>query len=151
QGKSGVRGVSRDTADRAPGKEVPAVTLTAELSSPGADPLNPFAQPGHRTDPYAGYRKLRETDPLHHVAGLGWVSVGYEDCRELLKTDNTRQADPNEWQPDFGLPGIEDLQGTVREWIGMSNPPDHRRRRSLCDQAFKRKTVLSLQVIVDEC
>ncbi|ONH27989.1 cytochrome P450 [Pseudofrankia asymbiotica] len=115
----------------------------------GVDPLNPFAAPAFTRRPHPEYDRVRALDPLPHCAGVGWIALAYEDCRDLLKSDLTRQADPAEWQPDYGLPGIEELQQTIREWIGMSNEPEHKRRRALADRAFKRTSVHGLRQIID--
>lgn len=111
-------------------------------------PLDPFADPAFEVDPFPFYERLRETSPVTRT-GYGWVAVDYGDCKALLTTEATRQADPTEWQPKEDLAGLDELQQTVREWIGMSNPPDHKRRWVLCEAAFSARTVKGLRALVE--
>jgi pimeloyl-[acyl-carrier protein] synthase len=125
--------------------------MAETIPKPGtAETFNIFAQPGFLDDPWPHYERLRAIDPLHK-SEVGWIALGYEDCREFLHTGRTRQADPTEWQMPLDLPGRNELQDTVREWIGMSNPPAHRQRRALIEKAFMRQSVEKLKHIVHQC
>jgi cytochrome P450 len=81
--------------------------------------FDPFLDPNFLLHPYPFYERIRQESPVARTS-RGWIAVNYDDCRRLLMSESTRQADPTEWRPKADIDGLDELQSTVREWIGMS-------------------------------
>jgi cytochrome P450 len=86
-------------------------------------------------DPYAHYRRLRESDPVHWDEARGsWVLTRYADVAAALRDEEWLSA---EQQP-------------VATSMLVSDPPDHTRLRSLVAKAFTPRTVSELAPRIDE-
>ena len=102
----------------------------------------------YRSDPVGAFAKLRETGPLFpaRLFGFGniWLATTYQACDEILKNDvlfcrNPRNAGKrNYFVFQLLLPGI--FQKLSNNMLAMDEP-DHRRLRTLVDQAFQRRSV----------
>lgn len=72
-------------------------------------------------DPYAGYRYLRDHDPVHYEAGAGtWLLTRHEDCSALLRSDRFSAAlgQTHRRRP-----------GALPETMLTTDPPRHTRLR----------------------
>ncbi len=100
-------------------------------------------------DPYGVYARLRETAPVHRIAGTdgnpAWLVTRYDDVREaladpLLSLDKSH-ATPGSYR-GFALPPA--LEANL---LNM-DPPDHTRIRGLVGKAFTRRRVERLRAPV---
>lgn len=102
--------------------------------SPG--PVDWFS-PAFLSDPYAHYRQMRETDPVHWDAGRrSWLLFRYADIDTVLRDDASFSA----------------RQGYAPSML-VTDPPEHTRLRSLVNKAFTARAVRDLapriQQIID--
>ncbi|HEV2992941.1 MAG TPA: cytochrome P450 [Acidimicrobiia bacterium] len=117
--------------------------------------INPFA-PGYFEDPYAQYRALRRTAPVHHSPMGPWTITRYEDCSRLLRDPTLSVAERNATaMPRSAVleaAGYERSERGSRSILNL-DPPDHTRIRRLAQQAFTPRRVEALvprvQALVD--
>ncbi|MEU4995431.1 cytochrome P450 [Streptomyces sp. NPDC021622] len=116
------------------------------LADDPADGLIGDPADGLVDDPYAVYARLRETAPVHRVAGPdgspAWLVTRYDDVRAALadprlSLDNSH-ALPGSYR-GFALPPA--LEANL---LNM-DPPDHTRIRRLVAKAFTSRRVESLR------
>ncbi|MFF4354142.1 cytochrome P450 [Streptomyces sp. NPDC001530] len=101
--------------------------------------------------PYAVYDRLRDTAPVHRIAGPdgnpAWLVTRYDDVREALANPrlslHKRHALPGSYQ-GFALPPALDAN------LLNMDPPDHTRIRRLVGRAFTPRRVEQLRVPVRE-
>jgi len=99
--------------------------MSIEASRPASD----WVSREFLADPYAYYRRLRESDPVHFDKARGsWVLTRYSDVAAALRDEDRLSA---EQQP-------------VATSMLVSDPPDHTRLRSLVAKAFTPRTVSQL-------
>lgn len=105
------------------------------LHDPLYDPLDPAVH----ADPYPGYRRLREVDPVHRSPLGYWLLTRYADVA-------LAERDPR-FGRGFGLAEndlmLEALGGSgspvvaeMSRWMLLMDPPDHTRLRTLVSAAF---------------
>lgn len=105
----------------------------------GFDPFDP----AFSADPYAHYRRLRETSPVHRTPGGLWVLTRQRDCAAVLR------------DPRFGHgdgPFVREINAgeeRVRSFLVL-DPPDHTRLRGLVSKAFTARTVQRLRPRVEQ-
>jgi cytochrome P450 len=97
-----------------------------------------WTSPAFLADPYAYYRHLRETDPVHFDAGRGaWLITRYDHVMAIVRDDERFSA----------------RQGYATSML-VTDPPEHTRLRSLVNKAFTaqavRKLAPRIQEIVDD-
>lgn len=109
--------------------------------------FNPF-MPGFDEDPYAHYRRLRESDPVQeHPLGFWFVSR-HEDVFTLLRAglsveDRNLAAGPiRDQYEQLGAEKSVNLSMLDRD------PPDHTRLRSLVAKVFTPRSVAALEPLV---
>ena len=115
--------------------------------------FNPFL-PSYVRDPYAAYRRLRDSEPVHRSTVLqAWVVTGYEECRDVLREPARYSSDPALARG----PLAEQLQRRRREsplgetaTVLNSDPPAHTRLRALVSRAFTPRRVEGLRPHVGE-
>jgi cytochrome P450 len=138
---------------------------SASSSSPSPETLFDFTRPAFRRDPYATYRVLRESAPLHCVDGaLGrfWVLTRHADVTAVLRDPrmsverNLRFA-PLAPAPDADPETLHPLARALRVLVRVMlfrDPPDHTRLRGLVGRAFTPRMVEALRprvaALVDE-
>ncbi|MFG2499585.1 cytochrome P450 [Streptomyces sp. NPDC048441] len=111
-------------------------------------PITPQQDPadGLIDDPYATYARLRDTAPVHRIAGTdgnpAWLVTRYDDVRAAL-ADPRLSLDKSNALPGsyrgFALPPALDAN-----MLNM-DPPDHTRIRRLVVKAFTSRRVESLR------
>jgi hypothetical protein len=109
-----------------------------------------------RKDPYAVYRLLRERDPVHRggysLSENSWAVTEHEAVRDILQMEKI-SANPRAlgMEPD-PRPGSPKTQHKLT-MLQLDNP-DHKRLRSLVQQAFTPKAIEAfrprIEAIVDE-
>ncbi|MFO7591601.1 MAG: cytochrome P450 [Acidimicrobiia bacterium] len=119
--------------------------------------LNPF-EDGFFDDPYAQYRRLRESVPIHESPLGPWTLLRYEDCSRLLRNpttsvEETSLASESERRAMFAAAGYDRPDRGSLAILNL-DPPDHTRIRRLMQKAFTPRRVEALnervQVLVDE-
>ncbi len=92
-------------------------------------------------DPYAHYKALRESNPIHFNEARGvWMLTRYDDMVGVLRDDDRFSA-------ERGPPGIGD---DVPKSMLSSDPPDHTRLRTLVNKAFTPRTIRQLTERIQE-
>jgi hypothetical protein len=118
--------------------------------------FNPFS-PDAISNPYPGYRLLREQDPVHYSPLMdGWVLSRYDDVLATLK-DTRFSADRRRARNRLVQQAMA-AQGETGPLVQAStmltsDPPDHTRLRGLVSKAFTARVVDAMgphiQEIVD--
>ena len=114
--------------------------------------LNPFA-PGFYDDPYAQYRQLRETEPVHHSPLGLWFLSRWADCHQVLRLPGTSVDERNSviQERNDALEEAAGGRGVRRtQSILGTDPPDHTRIRKLVSKAFTPRTISRLEGRVAE-
>ncbi|MER5525215.1 cytochrome P450 [Streptomyces sp. NPDC002677] len=97
-------------------------------------------------DPYAVHARLRETGPVHRVAGTdglpAWLVTRYEDVRQAL-ADPRFSLDKAHAKPG-GYRGLALPPALDANLLNM-DPPDHTRVRRLVSQAFTPRRIALLR------
>lgn len=114
-------------------------------------PLDQDPAEGLLADPYATYERLRDSAPVHRIAGPdgnpAWLVTRYDDVCEALANPllslDKRHALPGSYQ-GFALPPALDAN------LLNMDPPDHTRIRRLVGRAFTPRRVEQLCTPVRE-
>ena len=111
----------------------------------------------YRATPFEAFGRLREMGalvPAHlPIFGNVWLVTTYEAVNEVLKNDKLFCRDPRNagrnsfWAINLMLPGL--VRRLSQNMIGKDEP-DHRRLRSLVDQAFQRQRTSDLRPRIEE-
>ena len=106
----------------------------------------------YRARPFEAFGRLREQGPLVHarlpMLGKIWLVTTYQAVEEVLKNDklfcrNPRNAGKRKYLAfQLMMPGL--FRRLSQNMIG-ADEPDHRRLRSLVDQAFQRQNISELR------
>jgi cytochrome P450 len=93
-----------------------------------------WSSPAFLADPYAHYRRLRESDPVHWDESRGsWLIFRYADVDAVLRDDRRFSA----------------RQGYATSML-VTDPPEHTRLRSLVNKAFTARAVRELAPRIQE-
>src|SRR4051812_20087882 len=120
--------------------------------------LNPF-EPGFFDDPYAQYKLVRESDPVHLSPIGAWALFRYADVHHVLRDPSLsveeRHMKPLAFEADPDIQAMIDerREGGTHTMLNL-DPPDHHRLRRLVAKVFTPRTVEALrprvQQLVDE-
>ncbi|MBI3409055.1 MAG: cytochrome P450 [Planctomycetes bacterium] len=105
-----------------------------------------------KQNPFPTWARMRDLGPVIRVRlpifGKAWVATTYEAVNELLRDHDRFMQNPtlagNRWMQTLLRWLPRNLQ-PVRTHMLLRDPPDHRRLRSLVDQAFQRQSVEALR------
>ena len=98
-----------------------------------------FTSAAVKADPYATYRRLRSTDPVHRMRVIdGWALTRYRDVEAVLR-DHKRFANAGRILVETVPLSLLDL-----------DPPEHTRLRLLVSKAFTPRAVTMLRTRVQE-
>jgi len=102
----------------------------------GADPMDPE----HQYDPYPGFRRLREEQPVSLTPWGNWRVTRYDDCVRVLKELSAGMR-----RTDGLLPGQSPDDPAVGQaaFMLLQDPPAHTRLRKLVSKAFTPRAVAS--------
>jgi cytochrome P450 len=132
----------------------------ASASTPTAPPRPAdafdFTRPAFRRDPYATYRALRESAPLHCVQGaIGrfWVLTRHADVTAVLRdprmsVERVARLAPAPLAPGTDPESLHPLARALRVFSRVMlfrDPPDHTRLRGLVGRAFTPRMVEALR------
>lgn len=97
-----------------------------------------LSAPEARQDPYAIYRKMRETAPVHWSRVMAaWLVTGYDEVREVYRSHERFSSVGKSARDVVQLPGsIRSLMPSVELMettpaLAQADPPTHTRQRSL--------------------
>jgi cytochrome P450 len=93
-------------------------------------------------DPYRYYAALRERDPVHRNPDGSYLLTRYDDLAAVYRDPVGWSSDKKiEFKPKFGDSPLYEHHTTS---VVFTDPPDHRRIRSLFQAAFTRKALQAL-------
>lgn len=102
---------------------------------------------GFKKDPYPTFSQLREKDPIYRTllpsGQYAWIVTRYEDAVVILK-DQRFIKDATKLMDD------DSSQNIMAKTMLFSDPPDHRRLRSLVQQAFTPRMIEGLRERIEE-
>ena len=103
--------------------------------------------PQGRVDPYPLYAAARELGPLKRVKDYPmFICTGYAEINGVLRDGafgkQPFESIPEEWRKQLTVEGS--VETVSRSMLG-TNPPDHRRVRSLISSAFTQRRVAGLE------
>ena len=103
--------------------------------------------PQGRVDPYPLYAAARELGPLNLIKNFPlYLCTGYAEINGVLRDGafgkQPFESIPEEWRAQLTVAGSVE---TVSRSILGTNPPDHRRVRSLISSAFTQRRIAGLQ------
>lgn len=103
-------------------------------------------EPEHRADPFPLLRELRETSPVHQLAGFPiWYTTRYDDCHKVLRTPEFVKV--TEYLAlDFvtGDPVPPPPAGMVLP-MAFIDPPEHTPIRRVMSSGFTRRRMDTLR------
>jgi cytochrome P450 len=105
-----------------------------------------LTDPALMNDRYGYYRRLRETEPIHHSPLGFWTLARYADVEAFLRAPQTSSAPPSD--PLFAaLRGGHDAPAmrSMRRWMAGKDGPEHRRLRRLVARALTPNAVERLR------
>ena len=119
--------------------------MTATIERDASPLFNP-GDPGMRADPYPYYRRLRETDPVHHSPYGYWVLSRYRDVDAVSRDPRCSSDFPHDanWARHRGGPGCPVVDSAAL-WMMMQDGVPARRLRSLVGQVFNQRAAERLR------
>lgn len=105
-----------------------------------------LTDPALMNDRYNYYRRLRETEPIHHSPHGFWTLARYADVDAFLRAPQTSAAAPED--PLFtALRGGRDAPAmrSMRRWMVVKDGAEHRRLRRLVARALTPNAVEGLR------
>lgn len=99
-------------------------------------------------EPFEWYGRMRAEAPVRYDERREvWDVFRYEDTKAILADDSTFSSDPSR-APQFDAP--EDEQSPIMDTVLFSDPPEHRRLRSVVDELFRPNAVTDLAPRIEE-
>jgi cytochrome P450 len=113
--------------------------------------------PAFHANPLPTFDRMRADGPLVRlklpIVGTTWLAVTHDACAELLKDHQTFARDP----ANAGSRTQERILKLLPRTLGLlalnmlgHDDPEHRRLRSLVDQAFQRRAIESIRPMIAE-
>jgi pimeloyl-[acyl-carrier protein] synthase len=106
----------------------------------------PYA-PENLRDPYPMYKKLRDTQPIHYAQTREYIVTGYDDVKEILKSNAFETGNRMEWVKR----GVQYLQSkdedfsalyhAMNSFVLMLNAPQHMKIRTFISRAWDNREV----------
>ena len=109
---------------------------------------------GRLDDPFPLFQLLRAEDPVHWSESLGsWLLTRYEDvAAAFLDTRLSAKRVPIYMSqiPEPVRTRVRPLGEHFEKWLGMTDPPDHTRLRTLIGRAFTPKSIEGMRSRIQE-
>jgi cytochrome P450 len=110
-----------------------------------------------KENPFPTLARLREAGPLIRtrlpILGKAWLATTFESVNELLRDHHRFVQSPitagNRWMAGIMSWLPRSLRPLTTNML-VRDPPDHRRLRSLVDQAFQRHSIESLRPRIEQ-
>jgi cytochrome P450 PksS len=122
----------------------------ATMESPIYDLFSPEAQ----INAYPLYKKIREEDPVHYAANLGyWLLTRYEDVEAALKDERLSADRSSLFVHQIGNLDVSLIQNflyIIKNMMIEKDPPEHTRMRKVANQGFTTKALESWRSIIQE-
>jgi cytochrome P450 len=114
----------------------------------GFDP----ADPGFRQDPYAHYRRLRESTPVFRSPAGFWVLSRHRECDLVMRDERFGYPPPAAAakDPAAGGPALPGGFADQRHMLIFMNPPDHTRLRRVLRDTFGPRVMRSATGYITE-
>ncbi|WP_158920501.1 cytochrome P450 [Streptomyces sp. NBRC 109706] len=105
-----------------------------------------LTDPALMNDRYEYYRRLRETEPIHHSPQGFWTLARYADVEAFLRAPQTSSATPEDAM-FAALRGGRDAPAmrSMRRWMVVKSGEEHRRLRRLVARALTPNAVERLR------
>jgi cytochrome P450 len=128
-----------------------------EAAAAGTLVWDPY-DPAWVSDPYAVYRELRRSNPVHRNALGFWVFTRHADCLAILRDRRSSSDGRNVDQSAFrefragDIPAQDGPESMLAEMAPFlfRDPPDHTRLRGLVQKAFTPRVVEGLRPRLQE-
>lgn len=99
-------------------------------------------------EPFSWYERMRRKEPIRYDENREiWGVFSYEDTKAVLRNDSAFSSDPQN-TPRFDVP--EEDQSPIMDTILFTDPPDHRRLRSVVEEFFRPNAVADLAPRIEE-
>lgn len=105
-------------------------------------------------NPYPLYKRIREEDPVHYEASLGyWILTRYQDVEAALRDEQLSSERRTLFIQQLGNLDVSLIQNFL-QLTGNSmiekDPPDHSRMRKLANQGFTTRALESWRSIIQK-
>lgn len=110
-----------------------------------------FRDPGVAGEPYAVYRELRETVPVHRSFTGHWVLSRYADAEHVMQAPGVGK-DVRAFVRGQGVPDWEHHPCFTRmlDHLIWANPPVHTRHRKLVSKVFTPRAVAAWEPAIEQ-
>lgn len=99
-------------------------------------------------EPFSWYERMRAEEPIHYDEQREiWDVFRYEDTKAVLRDDSAFSSDPQN-TPRFDVP--EEEQSPIMDTILFTDPPDHRRLRTVVEEFFRPNAIADLAPRIEE-
>ncbi|MDJ0848934.1 MAG: cytochrome P450 [Myxococcota bacterium] len=115
--------------------------MSAEIT-----PHDPYLEILAADDPIPGIARLRQGDPVHFVAPLGfWFVTRHEDVRRLLHDPGNVTHDKRVWERFVPAPEGSFMRWAEERSLFAQSPAEHARTRRLVSAAFTPRAVRRME------
>ncbi|MEM4781409.1 MAG: cytochrome P450, partial [Halalkalicoccus sp.] len=98
-------------------------------------------------EPFSWYARMREHAPIRYDERREiWDAFRYDDVKAILADDSAFSSDPSN-APGFDVPESE--QSPIMDTVLFTDPPDHRRLRSVVEEFFRPRAVADLAARIE--
>ena len=117
----------------------PLAAVLQRLPSADAKLLALAASPEVRADPWALYRRLRETRPVYRSRLGAWIVADHAGVNTVLRQPGISVDESKSTAPDE--PSGDAFSGLLGQTMLFRDPPDHERLRRLVARAFTPRRI----------
>ncbi|MGM3305906.1 cytochrome P450 [Anabaena sp. WFMT] len=105
-------------------------------------------------NPYPLYKRIREEDPVHYEASLGyWILTRYQDVEAALRDERLSSERRTLFIQQLGNLDVSLIQNFLQltdNSMIEKDPPDHSRMRKLANQGFTTRALESWRGIIQK-
>jgi pimeloyl-[acyl-carrier protein] synthase len=133
-------------------QSIPPVCL--ELNGAQQSPTYDLFAPEIIANPYPLYKRIREEDPVHYEASLGyWILTRYQDVEAALRDERLSANRRTLFIQQLGNLDVSLIQNFLQltdNSMIEKDPPDHSRMRKLANQGFTTRALESWRGIIQK-